>query len=170
MPHLVDCARAYASEGEICDALREVWGVYRETPVFGSTHRIPRQWTPGAWTTSRGERAGAGALYRGFLRVESMSAGLYVLEAGAADPQSPHAQDEVYYVVSGRARVHVGRRRNEGAPATSSSSPRRRSIASTRSRSGSACSSCSPRRDRGMSRMKHRDRPAYHGSDTLALV
>jgi methylmalonyl-CoA mutase, N-terminal domain len=34
MPHLVDCARAYASEGEICDALRKVWGVYRETPVF----------------------------------------------------------------------------------------------------------------------------------------
>jgi methylmalonyl-CoA mutase N-terminal domain/subunit len=34
MPHLVTCARAYASEGEICDALRAVWGVYRETPVF----------------------------------------------------------------------------------------------------------------------------------------
>jgi len=34
MPHLVDCARAYASEGEICDALRAEWGVYRETPVF----------------------------------------------------------------------------------------------------------------------------------------
>jgi methylmalonyl-CoA mutase N-terminal domain/subunit len=34
MPHLVECARAYASEGEICDALRSVWGVYRETPVF----------------------------------------------------------------------------------------------------------------------------------------
>jgi len=34
MPALVDCARAYASEGEICDALRAVWGVYRETPVF----------------------------------------------------------------------------------------------------------------------------------------
>jgi methylmalonyl-CoA mutase, N-terminal domain len=34
MPHLVECARAYASEGEICDALRAVWGVYRETPVF----------------------------------------------------------------------------------------------------------------------------------------
>jgi methylmalonyl-CoA mutase N-terminal domain/subunit len=34
MPHLVDCARAYTSEGEICDALRTVWGVYRETPVF----------------------------------------------------------------------------------------------------------------------------------------
>jgi methylmalonyl-CoA mutase N-terminal domain/subunit len=34
MPALVDCASAYASEGEICDALRAVWGVYRETPVF----------------------------------------------------------------------------------------------------------------------------------------
>ncbi len=34
MPALMDCARAYASEGEICDALRAVWGVYRETPVF----------------------------------------------------------------------------------------------------------------------------------------
>jgi methylmalonyl-CoA mutase N-terminal domain/subunit len=34
MPHLIECARAYASEGEICDALRSVWGVYRETPVF----------------------------------------------------------------------------------------------------------------------------------------
>jgi methylmalonyl-CoA mutase, N-terminal domain len=34
MPRLVECARAYASEGEICDALRAVWGVYRETPVF----------------------------------------------------------------------------------------------------------------------------------------
>jgi methylmalonyl-CoA mutase, N-terminal domain len=34
MPALVECARAYATEGEICDALRAVWGVYRETPVF----------------------------------------------------------------------------------------------------------------------------------------
>ena len=34
MPHILDCARVYASEGEICDALREVWGIYRETPVF----------------------------------------------------------------------------------------------------------------------------------------
>jgi mannose-6-phosphate isomerase-like protein (cupin superfamily) len=54
------------------------------------------------------ERAGAGELYREFLRVESMSAGLYVLEAGATDPQSPHAQDEIYYVVSGRAQFTSG--------------------------------------------------------------
>jgi len=48
-------------------------------------------------------RADAEELYREFLRVETMSAGLYVLEAGGTDPQSPHAQDEIYYVVSGRA-------------------------------------------------------------------
>jgi len=63
-----------------------------------------------AWSLDdiEGERAGDGELYREFLRVESMSAGLYVLEAGAADPQSPHAQDEVYYVVSGRGRFTSG--------------------------------------------------------------
>jgi quercetin dioxygenase-like cupin family protein len=54
------------------------------------------------------ERAGAGERYREFLRVETMSAGLYVLEAGATDPQSPHAQDEIYYVVSGLARFTSG--------------------------------------------------------------
>ena len=34
MPSLVDAARAYVTLGEMCDALREVWGVWRETPVF----------------------------------------------------------------------------------------------------------------------------------------
>jgi mannose-6-phosphate isomerase-like protein (cupin superfamily) len=54
------------------------------------------------------ERAGAGELYREFQRIERMSAGLYVLEAGAVDPQAPHGQDEIYYVVSGRARFTSG--------------------------------------------------------------
>jgi methylmalonyl-CoA mutase, N-terminal domain len=34
MPLLVDAARDYVTMGEMCDALREVWGVWRETPVF----------------------------------------------------------------------------------------------------------------------------------------
>jgi len=34
MPPIVDAARAYVTMGEMCDALREVWGVWRETPVF----------------------------------------------------------------------------------------------------------------------------------------
>jgi methylmalonyl-CoA mutase, N-terminal domain len=34
MPVIVDAARAYVTMGEMCDALREVWGIWRETPVF----------------------------------------------------------------------------------------------------------------------------------------
>lgn len=34
MPALVEAARDYVTLGEMCDALREVWGVWRETPVF----------------------------------------------------------------------------------------------------------------------------------------
>jgi mannose-6-phosphate isomerase-like protein (cupin superfamily) len=37
-----------------------------------------------------------------------MSAGLYTLPAGSADPQKPHQEDEMYYVVRGRARMRVG--------------------------------------------------------------
>ncbi len=49
----------------------------------------------------------AGRLYHEFLRVPALSAGLYVLPAGAADPQQPHAEDEIYHVLRGRARVRV---------------------------------------------------------------
>jgi methylmalonyl-CoA mutase, N-terminal domain len=34
MPLIIDCARANVTMGEMCDALRDVWGVWRETPVF----------------------------------------------------------------------------------------------------------------------------------------
>ncbi len=53
------------------------------------------------------ERAASGRLYREFLRHPSMSAGLYVLEAGGEDPQSPHAEDEIYHVVAGRGQIRV---------------------------------------------------------------
>ncbi len=54
------------------------------------------------------ERAKAGKLYREFLRVPAMSAGLYVLPAGATDPQKPHHEDEMYYVIRGRGRFRAG--------------------------------------------------------------
>ena len=54
------------------------------------------------------ERGKAGALYREFLRVPAMSAGLYVLPAGASDSQQPHHQDEIYYVIRGRGRLRAG--------------------------------------------------------------
>jgi methylmalonyl-CoA mutase, N-terminal domain len=34
MPLIIDASREYVTMGEMCDALREVWGVWRETPVF----------------------------------------------------------------------------------------------------------------------------------------
>jgi methylmalonyl-CoA mutase N-terminal domain/subunit len=34
MPPLIEAARAYATVGEMCDALREVWGEYVETPTI----------------------------------------------------------------------------------------------------------------------------------------
>ena len=37
-----------------------------------------------------------------------MSAGVYVLPKGAIDPQKPHREDEMYYVVRGRARMQIG--------------------------------------------------------------
>jgi mannose-6-phosphate isomerase-like protein (cupin superfamily) len=48
-----------------------------------------------------------GELYLEFLRRDSMSCGLYVLEAGGADPQEPHTEDEVYVVLGGRGRLLV---------------------------------------------------------------
>ena len=54
------------------------------------------------------QRRQSGRLYLEFLRVPALSAGLYELPAGATDPQRPHAEDEVYYVVRGRAVVQVG--------------------------------------------------------------
>ncbi len=40
--------------------------------------------------------------YLEFLRVNSLSMGLYILPAGSVDGQQPHTEDEVYYVVSGK--------------------------------------------------------------------
>lgn len=53
------------------------------------------------------QRAQSGKLYREFLRVPAMSAGLYVLPAGGTDPQRPHHEDEIYYVIRGRARFRA---------------------------------------------------------------
>lgn len=50
----------------------------------------------------------AGNLWLEFMRHDSLSLGLYVLPAGGTDPQNPHTEDEVYYIVSGRGHIFVG--------------------------------------------------------------
>lgn len=52
----------------------------------------------------RTRQSAGNKLYHEFLRVPALSTGLYVLPAGSPDPQKPHSEDEVYYVISGRAR------------------------------------------------------------------
>jgi len=42
------------------------------------------------------------------LRSDLLSVGLYLLPAGGTDDQTPHNEDEVYYAVSGRAKLRVG--------------------------------------------------------------
>jgi mannose-6-phosphate isomerase-like protein (cupin superfamily) len=49
----------------------------------------------------------AGDQWREFLRAGMFSAGVYRLSAGEIDRQAPHAEDEVYYVLAGRAELEV---------------------------------------------------------------
>ena len=53
-------------------------------------------------------RAAGGDPYLEFLTVPDLSAGLYVLDAGAVDRQQPHTEDEVYVILAGRSRFTAG--------------------------------------------------------------
>ena len=50
----------------------------------------------------RDSHAVSGRQYHEVLRTEALSAGIYVLEAGADDRQVPHREDEVYLVLAGQ--------------------------------------------------------------------
>lgn len=54
------------------------------------------------------EQQSSGKSYLEFLRVPSLSVGLYTLPAGGTDPQQPHNEDEVYYIVEGQGFIRVG--------------------------------------------------------------
>lgn len=55
----------------------------------------------------RAGREQSGIEYLQFLKIPSMRMGIYALAAGAEDKQSPHEEDEVYYVLRGRAVLRV---------------------------------------------------------------
>jgi mannose-6-phosphate isomerase-like protein (cupin superfamily) len=50
---------------------------------------------------------GAGQPWHEFMRAGMFSAGVYRLAAGETDTQTPHAEDEVYYVLEGRAELEL---------------------------------------------------------------
>jgi mannose-6-phosphate isomerase-like protein (cupin superfamily) len=72
-----------------------------ESPGPGSVFPLPEV---------RERRVRSGELYLEILRVPAMSVGFYALPAGGTDPQSPHREDEVYYVIRGRATVRIAGR------------------------------------------------------------
>ncbi|MEV0130605.1 cupin domain-containing protein [Dactylosporangium sp. NPDC050688] len=55
----------------------------------------------GVWTAP----AGTGTDWVEQLRVPDLSVGTYCIPAGGVDDQSPHTEDEIYVVTSGRARI-----------------------------------------------------------------
>lgn len=52
--------------------------------------------------------AASGRPFAEVVRSHDLSVGVYVLGAGASDHQTPHTEDEVYYVIRGRGWVSVG--------------------------------------------------------------
>jgi mannose-6-phosphate isomerase-like protein (cupin superfamily) len=61
-------------------------------------------------------RQGSDHEYADFLRSDLLSVGLGSWPAGSVDTQRPHTEDEVYYVVRGRARIDVAGERRQVGP------------------------------------------------------
>ena len=57
-----------------------------------------------------------GELYHEFFKAKRLSVGLYVLKAGVTDPQTPHTEDEIYYIVSGKGTVEIDGEHREVGP------------------------------------------------------
>ncbi len=45
--------------------------------------------------------------YQEFLRKRTMSAGIYSLPVGSKDEQEPHSEDELYFVLKGKAQIEI---------------------------------------------------------------
>ena len=56
--------------------------------------------------------------YLEFLNVPTLSCGLYSLAAGSKDMQAPHDEDEVYFVLEGKARMRLGDEEKAVTPGT----------------------------------------------------
>ena len=76
------------------------------------------QWTSFDLEKLGEEQREAGESWLEFLRVPALRGGLYVLAPGAWDHQTPHEEDEIYYVVSGRATFEAGVERRAAVAGT----------------------------------------------------
>lgn len=69
-----------------------------------------------AWTDLIAGWQESGKLYWEFLRQTSLSAGIYRLGPDRPDPQQPHTEDEIYYVVEGQGTIEIGGERRPIGP------------------------------------------------------
>jgi len=61
-------------------------------------------------------RASTGDPWLEFFRTETLRTGLYVLPVDGVDDQTPHVEDEVYYIIDGRAVLDIDGREHPVAP------------------------------------------------------
>ena len=64
------------------------------------------------------QRTESDRAYLEFFRRPSLSMGIYHNRVGELDKQQPHSEDEIYYVVAGRATVRIGVEDRPVAPAS----------------------------------------------------
>ena len=83
--------------GADVEAAKEVVSVPVESP-FAKSLTLARL---------QGELKRSERSYLEFHRNDSMSVGLYVLPEGGFDPQIPHTEDEMYFIVAGRAKLMI---------------------------------------------------------------
>lgn len=65
-----------------------VWAAFELSDVFEQRQRAGRPWLP-------------------FLTASTMTVGVYALPEAGLDPQASHERDELYYVISGKAKLQV---------------------------------------------------------------
>ena len=64
----------------------------------------------------QGKLKGEAVEYLEFLNVPALNCGIYFLAAGSTDMQAPHDEDEVYIVMSGKARMRLGNEQRNVGP------------------------------------------------------
>lgn len=64
----------------------------------------------------KGKLKGEAVEYLEFLNVPALNCGIYFLAAGSTDMQAPHDEDEVYIVMSGKARMRLGDEERDVGP------------------------------------------------------
>jgi len=76
----------------------------------------PSAWQVFSLDSLTGTLRGKDPAFVEFLRSPALTGAIYRLPAGSRDMQAPHLEDEIYFVVSGHAWLHVGADKREIGP------------------------------------------------------